>query len=233
MLAKIQRAFPLFALFCAALFLVDLGLIFFYAPVERSMGIVQKIFYSHVPAAMAAYAGFTITAICSVVYLLKPDLKFDMIARSGANVGMLFCLYVLISGPLWGYKAWGRAWTWDPQLTSTFILFMLYGGYVLLRWLSANTAAIRKIASVLAIIAFVDIPVIHYSVQKWAGLHPTVERSGGGGLAPDVKLVFSISMLTFLLLFICLIWLDLRTRSLQAKLDALHLEAEGLARDLA
>ena len=233
MFALLTRALPALAALTAMMLAIDLALIFFYAPVEASMGIVQKIFYTHVPSAMAAYGGFTLTAVCSLVYLLRPSDKMDMAARSGANVGMLFCLYVLISGPLWGYKAWGKLWEWDPQLTATFVLFLLYGGYVLLRSLSPDNPSIRKISAVLAVIAFVDIPIIHYAVQKWGGLHPRVEREGGQGLMPAMKTVFSFSMLTFLLLFVCLILLDLRSRHLKAKLDAMHLEVEGLAKELA
>lgn len=232
MLQKAQRFLPALVGLTALVMLADMGLIFFYAPVERSMGIVQKIFYSHVPSALAAYAGFLITAACSLAYLFKPNAKLDMIARSGANVGILFCIYVLFSGPLWAFKAWGKAWTWDPQLTATFVLFMLFGGYVLLRWLSPDTAQMRRISAVLAVIAAVDIPIIHYAVKKWGGLHPTVERSGGGGLAPDMKLVFSFSMLAFLLLFVCLLLLELRSRLLKARLDQLHLDVEGISKEL-
>src|SRR5690606_19394024 len=94
--------------------LAAMGLIFFYAPVEQTMGIVQKIFYVHVPSAMAAYAGFTVTAVCSLIYLFSPRDHWDHAAVAGAELGLFYCAFVLISGPLWAYKAWGTPWTWDP-----------------------------------------------------------------------------------------------------------------------
>lgn len=202
--------------------------IFFYAPVEATMGIVQKIFYFHVPAAMAAYLGFTITSVASFLYLLRPGRYWDMAAASGAEVGLLFCLYVLISGPIWAYKAWGQAWVWDPQLTATLVLFLLYGGYFLLRSLSDPNDQMRKAAAVLGVIAFIDIPLIHYAVQKWGGTHPVVEREGGGGLAAPIETTLSVSMVAFLLLFTYLFWLRFKVHHRQAEIDQLHLDIEDL-----
>lgn len=214
----------------AVLTLSALGLTFFYAPTELTMGVVQKIFYSHVPAAMCAYAGFITASAASLGYLLKPRRGLDVVARSGVEIGLLFCVYVLVSGPLWAYKAWGKAWTWDPQLTATFVLFLLYGGYFLLRTFSGPSERVRKIAAALAVFAVVDIPIVHYAVKKWGGLHPTVEREGGGGLAPMMKTTFSVSMLAFLLLFAVLLWLAIRIRMREARVEQLYLEVEDLAR---
>ena len=210
--------------------LVSMAMVFFYAPVELTMGVVQKIFYVHVPAAMATYAGFTITSVASLFYLLKPRRGWDLAAMAGVELGLLFCTYVLVSGPLWAYKAWGKAWTWDPQLTATFVLFLLYGGYFLLRAFSGPSERIRKIAAVLAVLAFVDIPVIHYAVRNWGGLHPVVERVGGDGLGADIALTFQISMLAFLLLFVVIVWLQIRVKLRQARVEQLYLEIEDLAR---
>lgn len=213
--------------------LAALALTFFWAPTELTMGIVQKIFYSHVPAAMCAYAGFIIGSAASLGYLLKPRRGLDIVAQSGVEIGLIFCTYVLISGPLWGYKAWGKAWVWDPQLTATFVLFLLYGGYFLLRAFSGPNERIRKIAAALAVFAVVDIPIVHYAVKKWGGLHPTVEREGGGGLAPMMKTTFSVSMLAFLLLFAALIWLSIRVKNRELRVEQLYLEVEDLVRSRA
>lgn len=226
MIRAIEKIFPAVVVLTALAVIAALYLIFFYAPVESTMGIVQKIFYVHVPAAMVMYAGFTITSVASLVYLLKPSRSWDIAALSGVELGLVFCLYVLISGPLWAYKAWGVAWTWDPQLTATFVLFLLYGGYGLLRAFSGKSEQVRKIAAVLAVIAFVDIPIIHYAVKKWGGLHPVVEREGGGGLAPEMKLAASISMLAFLGIFLVLFWLRMRVRLIERKVDRMYLDVE-------
>lgn len=213
-----------------ATLLLGLWTIFYIAPLEQSMGIVQKIFYVHVPAAMAMYAGFGITSLTSLLYLLKPSPRFDNLAQSGVEIGVLFGLYVLISGPLWAYKAWGVAWTWDPQLTATLILFLLYSGYLLLRLFSPVNPRIRRIAAVIAVISAVDIPVIHYSVQKWGGLHPVVERSGGGGLADDMKLALLVSMAALLLLGALMMWLRYRVFTLQEEVEELYLTLDDIQR---
>jgi heme exporter protein C len=207
-------------------------LIFFYAPVELTMGVVQKIFYSHVPAAMVMYAGFTITAVGSLLYLLKRNKALDAVALSGVEVGLFFAVYVLVSGPLWAIKAWGKAWVWEPQLTATFVLFLLFAGYALLRWFSSDNEQIRKIAAVLAVIGFVDIPIVHYAVRKWGGLHPVVERQGGGGLAEPMKLTLTVSMVAFLLLFLVLLWMRIRVRLTELRLDEVYLDVEDVAHEL-
>ncbi len=227
------KLYPVVLAISVILMAVSLYLIFFYAPVERQQGIVQKIFYSHVPAAMAMYAGFTITSAASLLYLLKPRRGFDLAAVAGVEVGMVFCLYVLTSGPLWALKAWGKAWTWDPQLTATFVLFLLYGGYFVLRAFSGPSERIKKVSAVLAVFAFVDIPIIHYAVRNWGGMHPVVEREGGDGLAPQIASTFGVSMLAFLLLFVVLFWAMVRVKMREARLESLYLEVEDIARSRA
>lgn len=223
-----QKVFPPLAILALLVFLGALWMIFFQAPVERTMGIVQKIFYMHVPAAMAAYAGFIVAALGSLAFLVKPARHWDIAARTGAELGLICCGFVLFSGSLWGYKAWGTWWVWDPQLTATLILFLLYGGYVLLRVFGGEREGIRKTSAVLAIVAVVNIPIIHYSVRLWGGIHPVVEREGGGGLAPEIARVFGVSMLAFMLVFAVLLWMAFRVRLEAARVDELHLEVEDL-----
>ncbi len=221
-----------FFLFVTALaLLVALAMVFFYAPVEREMGVVQKIFYVHVPAAMAMYAGFLVSCICSILYLIRSRPIWDVWARTGVEVGMFFCIYVMISGPIWATKAWGKAWVKDdPQLMATFVLFLLYGGYLMLRAFSGPGKGVKKIAAVLAVVSAVDIPVIHWAVRKWGGMHPVVEREGGEGLADAIASTFQLSMLAFLLLFVVLLWLQVRMGIARERLDRLYLTFEDVAR---
>lgn len=216
----------------SALMLFALYSIFFQAPVELTMGIVQKIFYTHVPAAMCAYAGFTIASAASLAYLLKPRPGWDALAQTGVEIGLIFCLYVFVSGPLWAYKAWGKAWVWDPQLTATFVLFLLFGSAFLIRSFAGNSDRVKKIAAAVAIFAFIDIPIVHYAVRQWGGLHPTVEREGGGGLADDIAFTFRFSMLAVFALFLVLTWLASRIRARQLRVDRLYVEFEDLSRSL-
>lgn len=214
----------------AAAMLAATYMIFYYAPVELTMGIVQKIFYLHVPAAMAMYAGFVVTSAASLGYLLRPRRAFDLAAVIGVEIGLVFAAFVLISGPLWGYKAWGKAWVWDPQLTATFVLVLMYGGYWLLRTFSGPSQKIRTISAVLAILAAVAIPFVHFSVRLWGGIHPTVEREGGEGLAPAIGSTFGMSMLATFLLFGCLLWMQMNVARRQARVDDLYIEVEDLLR---
>lgn len=222
-----KLAIPL-TILTALTFIASLVMIFFYAPVEMTMGISQKIFYIHVPSAFAAYAGFILCAVSSLFYLLRPRLQWDILARSGAEIGLLFCLFVMISGPLWGYKAWGVFWVWDAQLTSSFVLFMMYTGYVLLRVLSPPSRVTRMIAAVLGVIGCFVIPFIHYAVKYWGGLHPVVQREGGGGLQTEMLQTFGVSTLAMLLLFACLVIMVVRLRQTEAAINQFYLDLQDI-----
>ena len=118
------RGLAALALLTGLLLLAALYTIFVVAPVEQQMGIVQKIFYFHVPSAYAMYVGFGASALGSAMYLFRRGARWDALGVAGAEVGMLFCLIVLTTGPLWARKAWGVYWTWDPRLTTTLLAGM-------------------------------------------------------------------------------------------------------------
>ena len=222
-LDSIMVSIATLALLCST---IALYLVFFYAPVELTMGIVQKIFYVHVPSAMMMYAGFVICSAASIFYLMRPNNTWDAAAVAGAEIGLFFGLFVIISGPLWAFKAWGKWWEFDPQLTATLVLYMMYGGYALLRAFSGPSRKVRQLASVLAILAATSIPFVHWAVKIWGGVHPTVEREGGDGLADQIATTFGTSMLAFLLLFIAMFWLQLSLRKEQDKVESLYVEVE-------
>lgn len=211
--------------------LATLHLAFWFAPVEASMGMVQKIFYFHVPSAIATYLGFFLAFLFSVIYLLKPNDRNDVLASAGVEVGLVFCALVLTSGPLWARPIWGKYFVFDPQLTATLLLFLIYTAYVLVRMVGANSARIRKIAAVIAIFGFVDVPIIHVSVKKWGGTHPIVEREGGGGLDPDMRIAFYVGMAAFALLFVAIYWMRVQVGLRQAKVARLMVEADDMMFD--
>lgn len=188
------------------LFGVTLYTIFVVAPVEMQMGIVQKIFYFHVPSAYAMYLGFGVSALASMVYLIKRDPKWDALGVAGAEVGTLFCLIVLLTGPLWARKAWGVWWTWDPRLTTTLLAGMIFAAYLALRSMGNAGEVEKRFAAGLAILGLVDLPLIHYSVQRWRGVHPTVITGKGGGLESEMYWALGLSFLAFTGLAILLIW---------------------------
>jgi heme exporter protein C len=200
------------------------------APREAIEGDVQRLFYIHVPSAIASYLAFFVAFIASILVLWKRDMRFDSVARAAVGVGVLFTGLVLATGAIWGYPVWGAWWAWDARLTSTLILFLLFAGYLLARSLSdvADEQSARY-AAVFAIIGFLDIPIINMSVRWWRTLHPQpiVLRLPGQQALPDSMLaVLMIGMVAVLLLALWFIALrseveriDARTTALRAALD--------------
>lgn len=199
--------------------LVMLGMIFFYAPAEATMGIVQKIFYLHVPSALASYLGFFLCCFASIAYLIKRSPTADVVARAGAELGVLFCAIVLITGPLWARKAWGTWWTGEPRLMLTLVMALIFVAYLLVRSLGGRTELTRKICAVLAILGVADIPLVRISVERWRGAHPQVVTGEGGGLSPDMQIVFLVSLVSIALLFALLLLLRIRTGMMELALD--------------
>lgn len=223
------------ALLAVTALLVGLSLyqIFAVAPVEAQMGIVQKIFYFHVPSAYAMYVGFFVSAIGSAVFLAKRSAAWDAVAVAGAEVGMLFCAIVLTTGPLWARKAWGVWWTWDPRLTTTLLAGMIFLSYLALRSFGTAGEAEKRFAAGLALVGVLDLPIIHYSVQRWRGVHPTVVTGKGGGLDPQMQGAFLVSMLAFTALVALLIWTRARVERQRQRVHDLELTAarRGLLED--
>jgi heme exporter protein C len=215
-----------------ALTVVALWSIFFHAPVERTMGIVQKIFYFHVPSAYAMYVGFGACGLGSTMFLIKRKDAWDALAVAGAEIGVVFCAIVLITGPLWARKAWGVCWTWDPRLTTTLLAGMVFTAYVVLRSFGAGEAE-RRFAAGLALVGLFDLPIIHYAVQVWRGQHPTVITSRGGGVTADMGMALGISFVLFTALVALLIWMRMRMERTRQALRTLELEAaeRGLLED--
>jgi heme exporter protein C len=217
----------------AVAILVDLWTIFFFAPIEMQMGVVQKIFYFHVPSAYAMYVAFGVCAIGSGVYLFNRKPGADAWAVAGAEVGMIFCLAMLITGPLWARKAWGVWWTWDPRLTTTLLAGMIFAAYLALRSFGAAGEVEKRFAAGLAVLGILDLPIIHYSVQRWRGQHPTVITNKGGGLHPDMLTTLFISLAAFTLLVSLLLWTRARLEKQRARVREIELEAaqRGLLED--
>ena len=143
------------------------------APREAIEGEVQRIFYIHVPSALAAYLCFFIVFVASIALLWTRNLRFDAIAQSAAGVGVLFTALTLATGAIWGKPIWGVWWAWDARLTTTLVLLLIYVGYLLARSLSdRGDVQAASYAAVFAIIGFVDIPIINRSVRWWRTLHP-------------------------------------------------------------
>ncbi len=185
------------------------------APVEVQMGIVQKIVYIHVPSAVATLVAFGLTFAASIAYLATRDWTWDAIAASACEVGMVFATIVLVTGPLWARSAWNTWWTWEPRLTSFLILWILYGGYHVVR-ASVAPGSRRTISSVLGIILFVNLPVVWKSVEWWRGsLHPRAVTMTG-----DMRQTLLLSMAAWLVFFLAVFQERLRLESLRQSAEA-------------
>ena len=201
--------------------------IFEWTPVETSQGFAQKIMYLHVPTVIIAYLAFFIVFAFSIAYLWKRDLMFDRIAKASAEVGLLFCALVLITGAVWGRPIWGTYWVWDARLTTTLLLFLIFMGYFLLRMSTDDRDKESRLAAVIGIIGFLDIPIIHKSVEWWRTLHqPTTLFKAEEGIAkpsiPD-ELLYPLlaTMLVMLLFYLFLLQLRYRVEASQDELNLL------------
>lgn len=195
------------------------------APREAIEGEVQRLFYIHVPSAVAAYLAFFVVFAASIVVLWRGDMRFDPVARAAATVGVLFTALTLATGAIWGKPIWGTWWAWDARLTSTLVLLLIYVGYLLARSLSdRGDVQAARYAAVFAIIGFVDIPIINMSVRWWRTLHPDpiVTRGLGDQALPgSMLLVLLIGMVAITLLTLWLL-------TLRAETERMGVEAEEL-----
>lgn len=225
-------------LFCALLaatallVFATIQVVFLRAPIEARMGIVQKIFYFHVPSAYAMYLGAAACCAGSVGYLLRPTDGRDALALAGAEAAIAFGAIVLVTGSLWGAKGWGHFWAWDPQLTTAMLSWLVYLAYAVLRAFSGDGPGERRFAAALGILGAANLPIIHYSVQKWGGQHPRVVTGSGGGLAhPDMRLAFALGMIAFTLFAATMLWTRVRLELVKSRLARAEEDAIDLGLD--
>ena len=192
-------------------------------------GIAQKIFYFHVPAANALYLCGGVCFIASALYLAKPTDARDAWAKAGAECASAFGGMVLVSGPLWAKKAWGVYWTWDPRLTTLLLSILIYVAIVLLRSFAGNGDAERKFAAAFGVLGTANLPIIHYSVQKWGGNHPTVLKANGGQGLGDPTMYYALYGGLFAMTLLAALLLTLRANLAQSQ--ARLLRAEELSPD--
>ena len=164
----------------------------------------------HVPAAYALYLCGVICCGFSASYLIRPTSLNNAWARSASECAVLFGLVVLTSGPLWAKKAWGVYWTWDPRLTTLLLSVLIYASVVVLRVFAGDGDPERRFASALGVLGTVNLPIVHLSVRKWGGNHPTVISRGGGGISPEMRHVLLLGFVAMTALALLLLWLRAR-----------------------
>lgn len=203
------------------------SLSFFWVSTELSQGVVQRIFYVHVPAAWTTFLAFGIAAFTSGMYLWLRDERLDRAALAAAEGGMIFATIMLTTGPLWGKIAWGTYWTWDPRLTSTLLLWFIFLGYFMVRNSTENPEKGKRFAAVVAIVGALDIPFIHLSVVWFRSLHPDpiVLKPDRPSLPADMLIVLLTSVLSFTMIFLGLFLLRYALETLRAGQQARAREA--------
>ncbi len=178
------------------------------APPDRMMGDVYRILFVHVPAAWMSLLLFFLSFVGSLVYLFRKNLFWDRLAHSAAEIGVVLTGLALILGSIWGKPTWGIWWTWDPRLTTTALLFILYSGYLILRRLLEDPEKRARLAASTGLLIFLNVPIVYLSVRWWRSLHQV--QSSPGTMAPQMVLALRLNALA--LLACCLFFLFLRMR---------------------
>jgi heme exporter protein C len=208
----------------AAMLLVMLYLIFMWVSTERTMGIIQRIFYFHVPAAMASFVACFVGGIAAILYLVKHDSKYDDLSLAANETVVVFEIVNIAMGSIWAKRVWGIWWTWDAKLTSAFLLLFIYAAYLVIRR-AAPVEARATVCAVICILGMADVPLIYMSNRIFRTQHPSPVIGGGegSGLAGDMSTTLFFGMATMLMVW----WCILRVRRRVARLER---AAEDLTR---
>ena len=217
-----------FGAIAAILLAYDLHAIFMVLPDEASQGMIYRIIFFHVPAAITALLGAFVTVITSVMYLITKNLKYDAISVAVTEVGLAFLAANLVTGSIWGRIIWGIWWTWDARLTSALVCWLLYAGYLMLRHAIEEPTARARIAAVFNIFAFVDVPIVIFSIKWWRTQHPQPVFWGGGSIDPAMRIIAIYNLIALILLAVVLSLIRLRQEEVQRQLDSLRRYAHAV-----
>ena len=190
-------------------------------PADATQGDVQRIMYVHVPSAWLAYLAFFVTLVAGILFLVRGDLRFDRAAVASAEIGLLLTGLTIATGAIWGKATWGKWWDWDPRLTTTAILFVIYAGYLLVRQSIAERRRRARLAAVFGIVGFVNVPIVHFSVLWWRGLHqpPTVLRPGQPTIEPVLLGALLAGVVAFTLLYVWLLRMRVELESVRDRAE--------------
>ncbi len=214
------------ALVAALIFIAGYAALFL-APMERTMGLIQRIFYFHVPSAWTALLSFFIVFVSNIAYLLRRAPKWDWLGVSAAEVGLAFCSVVLVTGPIWAKPVWGIWWTWDARLTSTFVLWVLYVSYLLLRTLVADAERRALVSAVYGVFAFLDVPMVYFSIWWFRTQHPQPVIGRGGFLDWRMRAVLLTCWVALLGVMVLLLRQRYRVEALRHEVEEMTIEANA------
>ena len=198
----------------------------FVAPTERTMGLIQRIFYFHMPFGITAFAAFFISFFASIAYLRSRAPKWDWLAVSSAEIGIPFITVMLVTGSIWAHPVWGIWWTWDARLTSTFVLWVLYVCYLLLRNLIEDPERRAVVSAVFNVFAAFDIPLVYFSIWFFRTQHPQPVIGAGGSLDQRMFDVLVVCWVATLGILVVLLRQRYQMEALRHEVARLRLEAE-------
>ena len=218
-----KKVAPILILVTLALLGFTTYLALVVAPTEQTMGDVQRIFYYHVPSGWVAGFCFFINFVASAWYLWKRSPASDALAAASAEVGVVFCAVLLITGPLWARPVWGIWWTWDARLTTTLVLWLIYVSYLVLRRFAAGGQT-QVLAAAFAIFGFADVPIVYMSIRWFRTQHPSPVMGGGenSGLDPAMLHVFLTNLAVFTVLGILFVALRYKLQMQEQALESAH-----------
>jgi heme exporter protein C len=206
----------------------DLYSIFMVLPDEASQGMIYRIIFFHVPAAITAMLCAAVGCVASVLFLLTRNFKHDAIAVAVTEVGLAFLAANLVTGSIWGRIIWGIWWTWDARLTSALVCWLLYAGYLMLRRAIEEPTARARIAAVFNIFAFVDVPIVIFSIKWWRTQHPQPVFWGGGTIDPAMRMTAVLNLVALALLAVVLVLIRLRQEEMQREIDSMRRYAHAI-----
>jgi len=195
--------------------------IWYYAPVERTMGVVQKIFYTHLPMAWWSFVSFFVVFVASILYLARRRPAYARLAGAACEMGVLFSGLALATGMCWARPIWNVWWTWDPRLTTTLVMWFVYAAYLLLRASDIGGGRRDAVLAVLGIVAFLDVPLVFISARYWRSIHPAVFGPQGGGLEPEMWLAMVANLVAMGFLWLALLLARTRQLASGAAISAL------------
>ena len=207
------------------LMLVTIYLVFMWVPTEQNLGISQRIFYFHVPLGWIGMVSIFVVGIASVMHLSTRNDKWDSIAYSAAELGLIFATLILVTGAIWAKPVWGVWWTWDPKLTTTLILWFIYVGYLMVRTYAPKGSRGRRYSSVVALLGALDAPLIYMASIWWRTAHPDLNIGPfveSGSLDSSMRLTFWMAFLAFTVFYIYILVERIAMRRAEDALDEVH-----------
>jgi heme exporter protein C len=200
---------------------VALFLVFLVAPREAVMGNIQRVFYFHVPSAWVGYLALFVSFVASLLFLFRRERRWDRIAYSSVEIGLVYITQGIITGSIWAKATWGVWWTWEPRLTTSAVLWAIYASYLTLRRAMEDPSRRARVAAVYSVLGFVAVPINFMAIRWWRTVHPLVFDSEGSHLTPTMLAVLIFCVVTFTFVYFALLAFRLRLQRLSDQIQAL------------